>query len=78
MLIREVGRGGESKNPRGRTKKRKKSRPRRLGADLKHNLGAKLSANDPDAEVAAMSPSRLCQRLHRPKTLAPNALALRC
>ena len=68
MSIREVGRSGESKNPRGIRKKRKKPRPGRLGGGLKHHLGAidlgvklgannpgaKLGANDPDAEVAAM------------------------
>ena len=31
MLIREVGRGGERKNPRGRRKKRKKARAGSLG-----------------------------------------------
>ena len=68
MPIHEVGRSGESKNPRGRKKKRKKPRPGRLGGWLKHHIGAgvigakpgaidlgvKLGANDPGVEVAAM------------------------
>ena len=79
MPIREVGRSGESKNLRGGRKKRKKLRPGRLGAGLKHylgaiDLGAKLGANDLGAEVAAMS----SPRLRRPKTLAPNNLASKC
>ena len=65
MPIRDVGRSGESKNPRGRRKKRKKPRSGRLDAGLKHylgaiDLGAKLDVNDPDVEVAAISPPRLC------------------
>jgi hypothetical protein len=40
MPIREVGRSGERKNPRGRRKKRKKARAGRLGVELKHHLGA--------------------------------------
>ena len=40
MPIREVGRSGERKNPRRRRKKRKKARTVRLGAGLKHYLGA--------------------------------------
>ena len=40
MPIREVGRSGERKNPRGRRKKRKKARAGRLGTGLKHHLGA--------------------------------------
>ena len=42
MPIREVGRSGERKNPRGRRKKRKKAWAGRLGAGLKHHLGAKI------------------------------------
>jgi hypothetical protein len=47
--------------PERRRKKRKKSRPRRLDAGLKHHLGAidLGGANDLGAEVAAISPSRL-------------------
>ena len=37
--IREVGRSGERKNPRGTRKKRKKARAGRLGPGLKHHLG---------------------------------------
>ena len=65
MPIREVGRSGERKNPRGRRKKRKKAWAGRLGPGLKHHLGtidhgaklgakiygAKLSARIYDAEV---------------------------
>ena len=39
MSIREVGRSGERKNPKGRRKNRKKARAGRLGAGLKHKLG---------------------------------------
>ena len=64
MLIREVGRSGERKNPRGRRKKRKKARAGRLGPGLKHHLGAriygaKLGARIYDAELPDKSPSRL-------------------
>ena len=54
MPIREVGRSGERKNPRGRRKKRKKAWAGRMGAGLKHHLGAKLGAIDPGAELGAM------------------------
>ena len=68
MPIREVGQSGESKNPRGRRKKRKKPGLGRLGDGLKCHLstgvigaklgaidlGVKLGANDLSAEVAAM------------------------
>ena len=62
MPIHEVGRSGERKNPRGGRKKRKKARAGRLGAGLKHKLGAvdldaKLGANNHGAELAAMSAS---------------------
>ena len=63
MPIREVGRSGERKNLRGKRKKRKKTRAERLGAGLKHNLGAvDLGANNHGAkihgaELAAMSAS---------------------
>ena len=40
MPIREIGSSGERKNPRERRKKRKKARAERLGAELKHHLGA--------------------------------------
>ena len=56
MPIHEVGRSGERKNPRGSRKKRKKARARRLGAGLKHHLGAnnhgaKLGANNHGANI---------------------------
>ena len=60
MPIREVGRSGERKNPRGRRKKRKKARAERLGAGLKHHLdaidlGVVLAANNHGAKVPAKS-----------------------
>ena len=53
--IREVGRSGERKNPRGRRKKKKKARAGRLGTGLKHHLGTidlgtVLDANNHDAK----------------------------
>ena len=53
---------GRKKNPRRRRKKRKKARAGRLGAELKHNLGAnnhgaKLGAKIHGAELVAMSAS---------------------
>ena len=56
MSIREVGRSRERKNPRGRRKKRKKARAGRLGARLKHHLGAidlgaVLGANNHGAKI---------------------------
>ena len=58
MPIREVGRSGERKNPRGRRKKRKKARAERLGPGLKHKLGvshpgAKLDVKIYGAELGA-------------------------
>ena len=54
MPIREIGRSGERKNPRGRRKKRKKAQAVRLGAGLKHHLGAiDLGANDHGAKLGA-------------------------
>ena len=58
MSIREIGRSGEGKNPRGRRKKWKKARAGRLGAGLKHKLGAvdlgtKLGANNHGAELGS-------------------------
>ena len=64
---------GREKNPRGRRKKRKKARAGRLGAGLKHHLGAidlgvvlgannhsaKLGAKIYGAKVLAKSPPRL-------------------
>ena len=38
MPIREVGRSGKRKKPKGMTKKRKKARIGRLGPGLKHHL----------------------------------------
>ena len=58
MPIREVGRSGKRKNPRGRRKKRKKARAERLGPGLKHKLGAELGARVTGAELPAMSPPR--------------------
>ena len=72
MPIREVGRSGKRKNPRGRRKKRKKARVERLGPELKHKLGAshpgaelgakmycaELGARVTGAELPAMSPPR--------------------
>ena len=49
MLIREVWRSGDRKNPRRRRKKRKKAWAERLGPGLKHKLGAKIY----DAELGA-------------------------
>ena len=59
MPIREVGRSGERKNPRGRRKKRKKARVGRLGPGLKHHLGAidpgtKLGAKIYGTKLGAM------------------------
>ena len=58
MSIREIGRSGEGKNPRGRRKKWKKARAGRLGAGLKHHLGAidlgaVLGANNHGAKLGA-------------------------
>ena len=57
MPIREVGRSGERKNPRGRRKKRKKARTGRLEAGLKRHLdaidlGVVLGANNHGARLA--------------------------
>ena len=77
MPIREVGRSGKRKNPRGRRKKRKKARVERLGSRLKH----KLSANHPGAELGirvtgvelpAMSPHHVG---FEPKSSAPATMA---
>ena len=73
MPIREVGRSGERKNPRGMRNKWKNARTGRLGAGLKYHLGAidlsavlgannhgaKLSAKIYDAKVSTKSPPRL-------------------
>ena len=73
MPIRDIGRSGERKNPRGRRKKRKKARAGRLGAGLKYyldsidlgvvfdtnNHGAKLSVKIYCAKVPTKSPPRL-------------------
>ena len=61
MSIREVGRSGERKNPRGRRKKRKKARVGRLGTGLKHHL----SVIDPGAELT----TKLSPRLRRAQDL---------
>ena len=54
MPIREVGRSGERKNPRGRRKKMKKVRAGRLGVGLKHHIGViDLGAMVIDAENGA-------------------------
>ena len=52
MPIHEVGQSGERKNARGRRKKRKKAQAGRLGAGLKHHLGARIY----DDELPAKSP----------------------
>ena len=58
MPIHEVGQSGERKNARGRRKKRKKAWAGRLGAKLKHKLGArifgaKLGANNHGTKLGA-------------------------
>jgi len=72
MSIREAGRSGARKTPRGRRKKRNKARVGRLGAGLRHKLGAshsgaeigakiygaKLGARVTGAKLPAMSPRR--------------------
>ena len=72
MSIREAGRSGERKTPRGRRKKRKKTRAGRLEPGLKHKLGishpsaelgtkiygAKLGARVTGVELPAISPPR--------------------
>ena len=83
MPIREVGRSGERENPRGRRKKRKKARVGRLGARLKHHLGAidlgavldannhgaKLGANNHDAKLGTKMPVKSPSRLRRAQEL---------
>ena len=73
MPIREKGRSGERENSRERRKKRKKARAGRLGAGLKHHLGAidigirlavkiysaKLGARIYSTKLPAKSPPRL-------------------
>ena len=84
MPIREVGRSGESKNLRGRRKKRKKPRPGRWGDELKHHLdagvigakpdaidlGVKLGANDSGAEVPRLRRRRRGRGSSAPITVA--------
>jgi hypothetical protein len=58
MPIPEVGRSGESKNPRERRKERKEPRPDKLGADFKlyqsaTDLGAVLGAKDISAKISS-------------------------
>ena len=68
MPIREVGRSGERENLIGRRKKRKKARAGRLGAGLKHKLGARVA------------PTSLLCHLHvdlEPKSSASGTLAPR-
>ena len=70
MLIREVGRSGERKHPRGRRKKRKKARVGRFGAGLKHYLGViDLGANNHGAKLGAKVPAKSPSRLRRAKDL---------
>ena len=65
MPIREVGRSRERKNTRERRKKRKKARAGRLGAGLKHHLGAidagteltHLGDSIPSAELLGSRPT---------------------
>ena len=72
MPIREVGRSGERKKPRGSRKKRKKAWVGRLGAGLKHHLGtidlgAVLGANNHDAKIYG---AKLGSRIYGTKLLA--------
>jgi len=82
MQIREVGRSGERKNPRGRRKKRKKARTGRLGAGLKHHLGAidlgaVLSANNHDTKLGAkIYGAKLDAKIHSAELAAMSPLAL--
>ena len=75
MSIREIGRSGERKNLRGRRNKRKKARAGRLGAGLKHHLGAidlgvVLSANNHGAKIYGVKvPVKSPPRLHRAQDL---------
>jgi len=79
MPIREVGRSGERKNPRGKRKKRKKARAGRSGAGLKHHLGAidsgaKLGAKIYGAKLGARIygaelPAKSLPCLHRAQDL---------
>ena len=75
MPIREVGRSGERKNPRGRRKKRKKAQAGRLGAGLKHHLGAidlgaVLGANNHSTKIyGAKVPVKSPPRLRRAQNL---------
>ena len=76
MPIREVGRSGERKNPRGRRKKRKKAQAGRLGAGLKHHLGAIdlgaiLDANNHSAKLGAKDPGARGGVLTQRPTLLP-------
>ena len=76
MPIREVGRSGERKNPRGGRKKRKKARTGRLGPGLKHHLGAidhgaKFGAKIYGAERCLPSHRHVCVE---PKTSVPAAM----
>ena len=89
MPIREVGRSGKRKNPRGRRKKRKNARAGRLGPGLKHKLGAshtgaelsdkmygaELSARVTGAEIPAMSPPGLEPKSSAPGTLTPRSVS---
>ena len=59
MPIREVGRSGDRKNPKGRIKKRKKARTGRLEPGLKHHLDARIYGAKLGAELPAKSPPRL-------------------
>ena len=77
--IREVRRSGERKNPKGRRKKRKNARAERLGAGLKHHLGA----IDPGANIGAKIygariygaklPAKSLPRLHRAQDLGSSS-----
>ena len=75
MPIREVGRSGERKNPRGRRKKRRKAQTGRLGAGLKHHIGtidldAVLGTNNHGAKIyGAKVPAKSPPRLRRAQDL---------
>ena len=64
MLICEVGRSGERKNLRGRRKKRKKAQAGRLGAGLKHKLGAVDLGAKFDAKLGAKLCAKLGAKIH--------------
>ena len=64
MPIHEVGRSRERENPTGRRKKRKKARAARLGAGLKHYLGAKIFGAKLGAKIHG---AKLSAKIHGAK-----------